>query len=130
MQDFRQLIVSIEQTHRHLQAKAVSEINQAITKKQLQVPSGKFVSKLSFTHLVELIKIDEPLMRTFYEIECIKGWSTRKLKRQNSSLPYERSELSAKPEKLAEFVNQSNALQVPSKEQLQQYIEKQLKGLI
>ena len=62
------------------------------------------INKLSYTHLVELIKIQEALKRSFYEIECIKGnWSVRELKRQISSLYFERSGMSAKPEKLSKI---------------------------
>jgi predicted nuclease of restriction endonuclease-like (RecB) superfamily len=57
--------------------------------------------------LLELLKIENSLKRTFYEIECIKGtWSVRELKRQISSLYFERSGLSKNPEKLAEMVQQ------------------------
>ena len=63
------------------------------------------INKLSFSHLVELLEIAEPLKRTFYEIECIKGtWSVRELRRQVNSLYYERSSLSKQPEKLAAIV--------------------------
>ena len=67
--------------------------------------SGKIIlSKLSYTHLEQLISIKDDIKRTFYEIECIKGtWSVRELKRQISSLYYERSGLSAKPEKLSKI---------------------------
>ena len=71
-------------------------------------------SKLSYTHIEQLLNIAEPLKRTFYEIECIKGtWSVRELKRQISSLYYERSGLSGKPEKLAELVQQKILPQQP-----------------
>jgi len=64
---------------------------------KLEVPGKKLIEKLSFTHLAELIKIEDNLKRTFYEIECIKGcWSVRELKRQISSLYYERSGLCGK----------------------------------
>lgn len=73
----------------------------------LQLPPEKIISRLSYSHLTELIKISDPLKRTFYEIECIKGiWSVRELKRQISSLYFERSGLSAQPEKLSEAVQQ------------------------
>lgn len=73
--------------------------------KNLFTPPEKILSKLSFSHIVELIKIDDPLKRTFYEIECIKGsWSVRELKRQISSLYFERSGLSANKKKLSEIV--------------------------
>jgi predicted nuclease of restriction endonuclease-like (RecB) superfamily len=77
------------------------------TKSNLYVPGEKLLSKLSFSHLVELIKIQDHLKRTFYEIECIKGtWSVRALKRQINSLYFERSGMSAKPEWLSEITQQ------------------------
>ncbi len=54
-----------------------------------------FVQKLSFSHIAELLKCEDPVQRTFYEIECIRGnWSVRELKRQIGSLYYERTGLS------------------------------------
>jgi predicted nuclease of restriction endonuclease-like (RecB) superfamily len=77
------------------------------TKSNLYVPGEKLLSKLSFSHLVELIKIQDHLKRTFYEIECSKGtWSVRELKRQINSLYFERSGMSAKPEWLSELTQQ------------------------
>lgn len=71
----------------------------------LFVPGEKILTKLSYTHIEQLLSIDEPLKRTFYEIECIKGaWSVRELKRQINSLYFERSSLSKNPEKLAKLV--------------------------
>ncbi len=62
----------------------------------------KLLTSLSFTHFLELIKIDDSLKRAFYEIECIKGtWSVRELKRQIGSLYYERSGLSLDKKKLS-----------------------------
>ena len=51
--------------------------------------------RLSWTHILELIRIENPWMRAFYENECISGsWSVRQLKRQMESLLYERTGLS------------------------------------
>jgi len=36
---------------------------------QLLVPGDQLVDRLSFTHFVELIKVEDPLKRIFYEIE-------------------------------------------------------------
>jgi hypothetical protein len=73
----------------------------------LEVPPGKLLTRLFFTYFTQLIKLDDPLKRTFYEIECIKRtWSIRELKRQIAKLCYERSGLSAKLEKLEEIVDQ------------------------
>jgi predicted nuclease of restriction endonuclease-like (RecB) superfamily len=69
---------------------------------QLLVPGDQLVERLSFTHFVELIKHEDPLKRSFYEIECIRGnWSVRELKRQINSLYFERSGLSKNKAKLA-----------------------------
>jgi predicted nuclease of restriction endonuclease-like (RecB) superfamily len=63
------------------------------------------IEKLSFTHIVELMQIENSLKRAFYEIECIRGnWSARELKRQIASLYYERSGLSKDKEKLSKSV--------------------------
>ena len=51
--------------------------------------------RLSWTHFIELIRIDDPLKRAFYEIECLRGnWSVRQLQRQIGSLLYDRTGLS------------------------------------
>lgn len=76
-------------------------------KSGLLVPGEKILTKLSYTHIEQLLSIEEPLKRTFYEIECIKSaWSVRELKRQINSLYFERSSLSKNPEKLAKLVKQ------------------------
>lgn len=54
-------------------------------------PNYQTVSgKLSWSHLVELLSIEEDLARKFYEKQCItEAWSVRELKRQiNSALFY------------------------------------------
>lgn len=55
------------------------------TSRKPGVDGRTLITRLSFTHLAELIAIDDPLKRTFYEVEveCIRGnWSVRALKRQ------------------------------------------------
>jgi len=57
--------------------------------------SPEHLLRLSWTHLIELIRIEDPLKRTFYAIECVRGtWSVRQLQRQVGSLLYERTGLS------------------------------------
>jgi predicted nuclease of restriction endonuclease-like (RecB) superfamily len=66
----------------------------------------KLVDSLSFSHFAELIEIEDPLKRAFYELECIRGnWSVRALKRQIASLYFERSGLSTDKEKLAKMTH-------------------------
>ena len=72
---------------------------------ELTTDGKTIVEKLSFTHLAELLKLDNPLKRVFYEIECIRGnWSVRELKRQIASLYYERSGLSEDKARLSKLV--------------------------
>lgn len=80
------------------------------------LPPEKLLNNLSFSHMVELMKIAEPLKRTFYEVECINGcWGTRELKNQINRLYFERSGLSQSPEKLQELTN-SKAIQLKPNE--------------
>lgn len=75
---------------------------------QSATPGTALVQKLSFSHLAELLKIDDSLKRSFYEMECIwGGWSVRELKRQIGSLYYERTGLSLDKQKLAELTQQA-----------------------
>ena len=86
-----------------------------LLEERLVVPPQKILSKLSYTHIEQLLNIDNQLKRTFYELECIKGtWSVRELKRQINSLYFERSGLSAKPEKLSTLINQNIVPQAPT----------------
>lgn len=50
---------------------------------------------LSWSHLVELIRIEDATKRSFYEVQTLSGsWSVRELQRQIGSLLYERTGLS------------------------------------
>jgi len=67
----------------------------------------QLISKLSFSHLVELMKINDPIKRSYYEIETIKGvWSVRELKRQVNSLNFERSAVAKDPSSLSAKLGQ------------------------
>ena len=64
-------------------------------------PGETLVSKLSFSHINEIMKVDDSLARYFYEQECIKcTWSVRELRRQISTNLYVRAGISTNPEKL------------------------------
>jgi predicted nuclease of restriction endonuclease-like (RecB) superfamily len=53
------------------------------------------LSKLSFTHIIELTREENMLKRSFYEAQAIQGnWSVKELQRQIGSLLYERTGLS------------------------------------
>lgn len=89
-----------------------NQISQSATakfqtsEKQTNTPIELLITSLSFTHLVEIIKLAEPLKRTFYEIEAIKGtWSVKELQRQIDTLLYEHTGLSKNK---AELINLTN----------------------
>ena len=68
---------------------------------QFVTPGKTIISHLSFTHLREIMTLDDPLARYFYEQECIKcTWSVRELRRQISTNLFVRAGISANPEKL------------------------------
>ncbi len=55
----------------------------------------RLFSTLSWSHLLELTRIEDTTKRAFYELECTKSnWSKRELKRQMNSMLYERVGLS------------------------------------
>jgi predicted nuclease of restriction endonuclease-like (RecB) superfamily len=56
-------------------------------------------SKLSWSHLVEIIKQKDPLKREFYVTMCAnEGWSVRELSNRINSMLFERTAISKKPE--------------------------------
>lgn len=68
---------------------------------QFVTPGKTIISHLSFTHLREIMTLDDPLARYFYEQECIKcTWSVRELRRQISTNLFVRAGISTNPEKL------------------------------
>lgn len=53
------------------------------------------LARITWTHFLELVRIDDPWKRAFYENELLQGrWSKRQLQRQIGSLLYERTGLS------------------------------------
>ena len=50
-----------------------------------QTVSGK-LERLSWSHISELLPIEDPLERQFYEVQCLhEGWNVRELKRQKAA---------------------------------------------
>src|SRR5882762_5602115 len=85
---YPQIGQTISEQLRQLQVRLADVDYQSITIVQsviAQLPANrvapyKLISKLSYTHFIQLIPITDDLKRTFYEIECIKGnWSVREL---------------------------------------------------
>ena len=59
------------------------------------------ITRLSFSHIREIMKREDPFERFFYEYECIqRAWSVKELKRQIATNIYVRAGISKKPELL------------------------------
>ena len=68
----------------------------------VKVSPFKLFDRLSFTHMVELLRLPDDLQRTFYAFEAIRGtWSVKELRRQINSNYYVRSGWSGNPSKLS-----------------------------
>jgi predicted nuclease of restriction endonuclease-like (RecB) superfamily len=68
----------------------------------------QLVNQLSFTHFVELLSLESSAKRSFYEQQCLQGhWSVRELKRQISSLLFERIALSKNKRKTLDLAGKN-----------------------
>ena len=78
--------------------------------RKFETPPELLVTRLSFSHIKEIMPIEDPVERFFYELECIKGtWNVRELRRQIDTKLYFRSGISKKPELLLQRVEKGGA---------------------
>ena len=78
--------------------------------KRWMIPADKLFNRLTYSNLMLISTIDNPVKRAFYEMETIRGcWSYKELERQINSLYYERSGLSKNKEALSALVQQQAA---------------------
>lgn len=78
---------------------AFPSLARRASEQQLVWRDVKWISRLfttlTFSHLLELSRIDNETRRAFYEIHCLKErWSVREFQRQKDSMLYERIGLS------------------------------------
>ncbi len=70
--------------------------------------------KLSWTHYVMLLRIENPIERKFYEIEAFaENWGKRELKRQYDSALFERLALSRNKDKVKELGKKGHIIERP-----------------
>ena len=77
--------------------------------------ADRLISQLSFSHIVEIMTVDDSLARFFYETECMKCcWNVKELRRQIATNLYFRAGISQKPELLLQRteINTSPALTI------------------
>lgn len=78
----------------------------AQTADALKIVPKVLFGRLSFTHILQLLPLEDDLQRTFYAFEAIRGcWSVRELRRQIESLYYARSGWSKNPHRLSQLTH-------------------------
>lgn len=109
-------LVRISTGHTANSARLISA--PAVRKSTTDAPtplSPELVLRFTWTHLADLVRIDDPWKRAFYEIECLNGnWSKRELQRQIGSLLYERTALSTDKAAVIERARQQST-ETPSR---------------
>ena len=74
-----------------------------ITSPKSSIDADKLINQLSFSHIIELLKADTPVKRSFYETESVKNnWSVRELQRAMNSMLFERTGLSTNKQAVLE----------------------------
>ena len=77
--------------------------------RKFKTDGDSLISKLSYSHIKELLALEDYSERYFYEVECIKSnWSVRELRRQISTNLYFRVGISKKPELLFDNLRNSS----------------------
>lgn len=115
---FRQFYCTYPQIHQALpdEFRLSLRIQQAVPDELENNKLGilKLLNTCTFTHFIELIKIDDRLKRLFYEVETIKGnWSTRELQRQINSQTFERIGLSHDKKELIASIEMASEKLLP-----------------
>ena len=88
---------------------------ELIEKEDWMLPAETLFHRISYSNLSLISQIDDPVKRSFYEIESIKGcWSARELDRQISSSYYERSGLSKNKKALSAMVKKEVVMLTPA----------------
>ena len=93
---------------------SLSNINK-MRKMYLTYPILQTVSaKLTWSHYIELLKIDDPLERSFYEKECEEEhWGVRELKRQMKSMLFHRLALSTDKQEILKLASEGQIIEKP-----------------
>ena len=78
-------------------------------------PKVKTLSELlTWSHYIELLKIDDPLERSFYEKECEEEhWGIRELKRQMKSMLFHQLALSSDKQEVLKLAAKGQIVEKP-----------------
>lgn len=104
--EYRQIALSIPD---QLPAQTTSAEICASASRKFMTDPELLITRLSFSHIREILSIDDSFERFFYELECIKStWSVRELRRQIDTKLFFRAGISKKPELLLEKAESSD----------------------
>ncbi len=85
-----------------------------IRKLYMEYPKVQTLSELSWSHYIELLKIDDKQERAFYEQECAaEHWGIRELKRQKDSMLFQRLALSREKQDVMKLAREGNIIERP-----------------
>jgi predicted nuclease of restriction endonuclease-like (RecB) superfamily len=83
----------------------------------------RLFTTLTFSHLLELSRVDDLTRRAFYELHCLKErWSVRELQRQRDSLLYERIGLSDKRDEVLKLAREGALAESPAAQLRDPYV--------
>jgi predicted nuclease of restriction endonuclease-like (RecB) superfamily len=84
---------------------------------------SRLFTTLTFSHLLELARIEDPVRRAFYELHCLKErWSCRELQRQRDSMLYERIGISKSREEVLRLAREGALTDSPQGEIRDPYV--------
>lgn len=100
--------------------------SNVFTMRRLYLSYPKFQTlsgKLTWSHYVELLKIEDPLERGFYEKQCeVENWGVRELKRQMKSMLFHRVALSKDKEAVLRLSREGQIIERPEDILRQPYV--------
>jgi predicted nuclease of restriction endonuclease-like (RecB) superfamily len=84
---------------------------------------ARLFGELSFSHLLELARIQDETERAFYELHCLKErWSVREMIRQRSSMLFQRVGLSERREEVLALARQGHVGHSPTSQLRDPYV--------
>ena len=87
---------------------AVNKVRTASAPSQAlpAIDPDTLITRLSYSHFEQLVELEDPMQRVFYEVEALRGnWSVRELKRQIATQYYQRTGLSTDKAAIADLAH-------------------------
>lgn len=119
----RKFYLSYSQISESASRKSAIQKSETTSRKFNNITDFANAFTLSWSHYVQLIKIDNKKERTFYEIEAIQNnWSVRELQRQYQSSLFERLALSRDKKGVKKLATKGQNIEQPTDALKQPYV--------